>query len=51
MDVGSFPGPIELFHNYPLHPDPKTRPKVGGFDDPGPTLFVSGSPSPCPEPV
>jgi hypothetical protein len=45
------PDPTELFHNYPLHPGPKTRPKVGGSDHPGPALFVSGSPSPCPEPV
>jgi hypothetical protein len=45
------PSPTELFHNSPLHPGPKTRPTVGGSNDPGPALFVLGSPSPCPEPV
>jgi hypothetical protein len=43
--------PTKLFHNYPFHPGSKTRPTVGGSDHPRPALFVSSSPSPCPEPV
>jgi hypothetical protein len=50
-NVANISGPTDLFLNDFLHLGPKTRAMVGGFDEPGPALFILGLPSPNPKPV